>query len=117
VGTGIFTSTGFLAADLGSARLILIIWVVGAACALAGAFCYSELGVNFPSSGGEYVYLTQAYGPSWGFMTGWISFFAGFSAPIALAALACSDYLGYFYPALKQEHSVQFGSEYFGFRL
>ena len=36
-----------------------------------------------PSSGGEYVYLTQAYGPTWGFMTGWVSFFAGFSAPIA----------------------------------
>ena len=58
VGQGIFTSTGFLAADLGSAKLILLIWVVGGICALAGAFCYSELGVNFPSSGGEYVYLT-----------------------------------------------------------
>ena len=73
---------------------MLLIWAVGAVCALAGAFCYSELGVNFPSSGGEYVYLTQAYGPTWGFMTGWVSFFAGFSAPIAAAALAFSDYLG-----------------------
>jgi basic amino acid/polyamine antiporter, APA family len=70
-------------------------------CALAGAFCYSELGVNFPSSGGEYVYLTEAYGPTWGFMTGWISFFAGFSAPIAAAALAFSDYLGHFFSALR----------------
>lgn len=102
VGTGIFTSTGFLAGDLGSAPLILLIWVVGAIAALAGALCYSELGLNFPSSGGEYVYLTQAYGPTWGFMSGWISFFAGFSAPIAAAALAFSDYLGYFFPALKQ---------------
>ena len=55
--------------------------MVGAVCALAGAFCYSELGINFPSSGGEYVYLTEAFGPTWGFMTGWVSFFAGFSAP------------------------------------
>src|SRR5204863_5802139 len=117
IGGGILTTTGYLAGDLGSVKLVLLIWGVGAICALAGAFCYSELGVNFPSSGGEYVYLTQAFGPTWGFMTGWVSFFAGFSAPIALAALACSDYLGYFYPALKQEHSVQFGSEYFGFRL
>lgn len=102
VGTGIFTSTGFLAADLGDPQLILLIWVAGAICALCGAFCYSELGVNFPSSGGEYVYLTKAFGPSWGFMSGWISFFAGFSAPIAGAALACAAYLGYFFPQLKQ---------------
>jgi len=94
IGQGIFTSTGFLAGDLGDARLVLGIWVVGALFALAGAFCYSELGINFPSSGGEYVYLTRAYGPTWGFMTGWVSFFAGFSAPIAAASLACARYLG-----------------------
>ena len=80
-------------------------WGVGAVCALAGAFCYSELGVNFPSSGGEYVYLTQAYGPTWGFMTGWVSFFAGFSAPIAAAALAFSDYLGHFSSVFHLENS------------
>ena len=101
IGTGIFTTSGFLASDLGNAYLILGIWVVGAICALAGAFSYSELGVNFPSSGGEYVYLTRAYGPTWGFMTGWVSFFAGFSAPIALAALAFAEYVGYFFPAAQ----------------
>jgi APA family basic amino acid/polyamine antiporter len=101
IGSGILTTTGFLAGDLGSVQLVLLIWGVGAVCALAGALCYSELGVNFPSSGGEYVYLTQAYGPTWGFMSGWVSFFAGFSAPIAAAALAFSDYAGYFFPALK----------------
>jgi len=106
IGTGIFTTTGFLAGDLGDPMTVLLIWVVGAVCALAGAFCYSELGVNFPSSGGEYVYLTRAYGPTWGFMTGWVSFFAGFSAPIAAAALAFSDYIGYFFPFAKQENAL-----------
>lgn len=106
VGTGIFTTSGFLAGDLGDPTLVLSIWLVGAICALAGALCYSELGINYPSSGGEYVYLTQAFGPTWGFMTGWVSFFAGFSAPIALAALAFSDYLGYFFPLLKQENAA-----------
>jgi len=101
IGTGILTTSGFLAGQLGSAQWVLLIWGVGAVCALAGAFCYSELGVNFPSSGGEYVYLTEAYGPTWGFMTGWISFFAGFSAPIATAALAFSDYLGHFSANLR----------------
>ena len=86
IGTGIFAFTGYLAGDLGSPKLILLIWLTGALCALAGAFCYSELGVNFPSSGGEYVYLTRAFGPTWGFMTGWVSLVAGFSAPIAASA-------------------------------
>lgn len=111
IGTGIFTSTGFMAGDLGDARLILAAWMLGAFFALAGALSYSELGINFPASGGEYVYLTRAYGPTWGFMTGWVSFFAGFSAPIAAAALAFADYLGYFFPALKQSSAgVTFGT-------
>src|ERR1700689_4222439 len=113
IGTGIFTTTGFLAGDLGSPALVLWIWVVGAVVAFIGAMCYSELGVNLPSSGGEYVYLTEAFGPTWGFMTGWISFFAGFSAPIAAAALAFSDYLGHFSTSLRldsAQHVIGSGS-------
>lgn len=118
IGTGIFTSTGFLAMDLGRAGPVLLIWVVGAVCALAGALCYSELGVNLPSSGGEYVYLTRAFGATWGFMTGWVSFFAGFSAPIALAALAFSNYLGHFFPSLKSDSPAYvIGSEPYVLRL
>jgi len=105
IGTVIFTGTGFLAGQLGSPNLVLGIWVVGGIVAFLGAICYSELGINFPSSGGEYVYLTRAFGPTWGFMTGWASFFAGFSAPIAAAALAFSEYLGHFFPALSQENA------------
>jgi len=118
VGMGIFTTTGIMAGDLGSAKVILAVWLAGALFALAGALSYSELGINFPSSGGEYVYLTRAFGPAWGFMTGWISFFAGFSAPIAAAALAFSNYLGHFFPALKQGHArYVFGSGPFSIHL
>src|ERR1700760_1017986 len=117
VGTAIFATTGFMAGDLGSPSLILACWGVGALFAFAGALSYSELGINFPSSGGEYVYLTHAYGPEWGFMTGWVSFFAGFSPPIATAALAFSDYLGYFFPSLKQANaSFVIGSGTWGLR-
>src|SRR5215472_8493836 len=118
VGSGIFGTTGFMAGDLGSAALILACWSVGAVFALAGAISYAELGVNFPSSGGEYVYLTHAFGPAWGFMTGWVSFFAGFSAPIAAASLAFADYLGYFFPSLKQANATYIvGSGAFSLRL
>lgn len=117
VGTGIFGATGFLAGQLGDPKVVLAIWVVGAVCALAGALCYSELGINFPSSGGEYVYLTRAYGPTWGFMTGWVSLLAGFSAPMASAALAFADYLGYFIPACKLSNSTTIGSGPFSIQL
>ena len=94
IGTGIFTTTGFLAGDLGSPGLVIWIWVIGGVLALAGALCYVELALNFPRSGGEYVYLKEAWGPTWGFINGWVSLFAGFSAPIAAAALAISAYVG-----------------------
>ena len=117
VGTGIFATTGFMAGDLGDPALILVLWVVGALFALAGALSYSELGINFPSSGGEYVYLTRAFGPTWGFMTGWVSFFAGFSAPIATSALAFAYYLGYFFPGLRETASHTIGSGFFSITL
>src|SRR5262245_45448414 len=103
IGVGIFTTTGFLAGDLAQPQLVIGIWIVGAILALAGALCYSELGTNFPRSGGEYVYLSEAWGPAWGFIDGWISFFAGFSAPIAAAALAFSAYVAPFFPFLSPE--------------
>jgi basic amino acid/polyamine antiporter, APA family len=102
IGTGIFTTTGFLAGDLGRPSLVLLTWVVGALCALLGAICYSELALNFASSGGEYLYLSRAFGPTWGFITGWVSLLAGFSAPIAAAALAFASYVAFLLPARLQ---------------
>lgn len=101
IGVGIFGSTGFQAGDLGRPSLVLGVWVAGGVVAAAGALSYAELGVNFPRSGGEYVYLREAWGPTWGFLSGWISFFAGFSAPIAAGALLFAEYLGRFFPALS----------------
>jgi basic amino acid/polyamine antiporter, APA family len=106
IGAGIWGTTGFMASALGDAKLILAAWFVGALFALAGAVSYSELGINFPSSGGEYVYLTRAYGPAWGFMTGWVSFFAGFSAPIAAASLIFANYVGAFFPVFNSSNTL-----------
>ncbi len=92
IGSGIFTTTGFMARDLGNPTLILALWLVGAVLALAGAMSYSELGVAFPQAGGEYVYLRHAYGPFLGFLSGWVSFTVGFSAAIAAGAVSFSAY-------------------------
>ena len=93
IGTGVFTSTGFQAHDLHDPKTILLAWVVGGVVALCGAACYAELGTLMPKAGGEYVYLREAYHPALGFMSGWVSLTAGFSAAIAAAALAFATYL------------------------
>lgn len=93
VGTGVFTSLGFQVVETQTGFALLALWVVGALVALCGALTYAELGVAFPHSGGEYVYLGRLYSPLLGFLGGWISMTVGFAAPIALAALAFGRYL------------------------
>ncbi|MBI4460754.1 MAG: amino acid permease [Acidobacteria bacterium] len=100
IGVGIFTTPGFLARDLESPFALLGIWMLGAILAVAGALCYSELGAVFPHAGGEYVYLRETFGPLWGYLSGWTSFFSGFTAPIAAACIGFSAYLSHFAPQL-----------------
>lgn len=100
IGTGVFTMTGFQAAALHDPLTILLAWVVGGIAALCGAAAYAELASMMPRAGGEYVYLREAYHPAAGFMSGWVSLTAGFSAPIAVAALAFSRYVARLIPDL-----------------
>ena len=93
LGAGIFTTSGLMLARLGSSLLVLICWIVGGMVALAGALSYAELATMMPQAGAEYVYLREIYGRPAAFLTGWTSFFVGFSAPIAASAVACAAYL------------------------
>lgn len=93
IGTGIFTTTGIIAGYLPGNIWILVCWICGGLIALTGALCYSELATRMPQEGGEYIYLKKLYHPMIGFLTGWTSFFVGFSAPIAAAAISFSVYL------------------------
>ncbi|MDZ7608294.1 MAG: amino acid permease [Cyclobacteriaceae bacterium] len=93
VGAGIFTTSGLLMADLKSPWLLISLWVVGGVIALAGALCYGELGAAMPRAGGEYTFLSALYSPLLGFLSGWVSFVVGFSAPIAASAIGFSEYL------------------------
>jgi APA family basic amino acid/polyamine antiporter len=104
IGSGIYTTPGFLARDLQSPFAVLGIWIIGAVLAFAGALSYGELGAMFPEAGGEYVYLREAFGPLFGFLTGWASFFAGFSAPIGAATIGFAAYLSHFLPGLSPEN-------------
>ena len=102
IGAGIFTTTGFQAADLRHPGFIFALWVVGGILDLLGALCYAELGAMMPEAGGEYVYLRETYGRVFGFMSAFVSFTAGFSAPIAAATESFVIYLGNFFPFLDE---------------
>jgi APA family basic amino acid/polyamine antiporter len=93
IGTGIFTTSGFIMGKLQDPMALLLCWLAGGALALCGALCYAELGANFPQAGGEYIFLRHSFGPSLAFLSGWISLTVGFSAPIAAASIAFSTYL------------------------
>ncbi len=103
IGAGIFTTTGFQAADLGHPGWIYLLWALGGVLALAGALCYAELGAAMPEAGAEYVYLRETYGPALGFMSAFVSLIAGFSAPIAAATKSLVRYARPFVPALGEE--------------
>ncbi|MEX0323973.1 MAG: APC family permease [Puniceicoccaceae bacterium] len=93
IGAGIFTTSGFLMSELNNPVLMISLWLIGGTIALCGAFCYGELGATFPESGGEYAFLSKLYSPLTGFLSGWVSFVVGFSAPIAASSIGLSEYL------------------------
>ncbi len=94
IGAGIFTSLGFQLVDTTNTWSILILWTLGALMALCGALSYAELGTHWVRSGGEYHFLSKAFHPLLGYLSGWISLTVGFSAPIALSAMALGEYIG-----------------------
>jgi len=93
VGVGVFTTSGYTVAAVGSNQLMLGLWLVGGVVALCGALTVAELAAALPVSGGDYVYLHEAYGPMVAFLSGWVSFLIGFAAPIAASAFASASYL------------------------
>jgi basic amino acid/polyamine antiporter, APA family len=100
IGAGIFTTSGLLMAGLNDPILMLVLWVVGGIIALCGALSYGELGAALPGSGGEYLFLSKLYHPIFGFLSGWVSFIVGFSAPIAASAIGFSEYFCRAIPAI-----------------
>ena len=93
VGTGVFTTSGLLIADLGSAWLVLLAWVLGGVVALLGALCYGALARHIPESGGEYVFLSRTLHPALGYLAGRVSLLVGFAVPLGALAFAFGQYM------------------------
>lgn len=98
LGTGIFTTSGFLLADLRSPWLVLLAWVLGGLIAMLGALSYGALARHIPDSGGEYLFLSRTLHPAAGYVAGWVSLLVGFSAPLAAAANAFGQYTSVWFP-------------------
>ncbi len=90
IGTGIFTSLGFQLVHFDSPFVLISLWLVGGVLALCGSFSYAELACRLPGSGGEYQFITQIYGKAAGFLAGWVSLVAAFTAPVAAASFICA---------------------------
>jgi APA family basic amino acid/polyamine antiporter len=99
IGSGIFIVPASVAAGLHSPQLILLVWVVGGILCYFGAVTFAELGTAFPSAGGMYIYLREAYGPLIAFLFGWTLFLVIDTGSVATLAVAFSTtYLRYFFP-------------------
>jgi len=93
IGAGVFTTSGFALADLGTPDRVMAVWLLGGLIAVLGALSYGLIARQVIESGGEYVYLARNIHPLAGFIAGWISMLAGFSGAIAFAATAFEVYL------------------------
>jgi APA family basic amino acid/polyamine antiporter len=114
IGSGIFMTAGFIAEYIPSPGLILIVWLVGGLITISGALSFAELGAMFPRSGGQYIYIREAYGPWAGFFFGWGFFWFIMCGGIATLAVAFAEFVGYFIPSLSTQSYI-FHLNVFGF--
>lgn len=98
IASAIFIVPSTIAAGLGATLPTILVWVVGGLVSLLGALSVAELGAALPEAGGQYAYLTRAYGPVWGYLYGWTSGVVINPASIAAIAVGFATYVGVFVP-------------------
>jgi basic amino acid/polyamine antiporter, APA family len=101
IGSGIFLVPTDMVKAVGSPGAVFAVWIFGGVLSLFGALTYAELSAAMPEAGGEYAYLTAAYGPFFGFLYAWTQTWVAKSASIAALATAFYSYLADFLPSLQ----------------
>lgn len=92
IGSAIFLAVKDAAAPLHRPWELLGVWVLGGAITLLACFAFAELGAMYPNSGGQYVYLREAYGDLWAFLFGWMVFSVNFSGTNAALVVGFAEY-------------------------
>ena len=106
IGSSIFLTAKDIAGPLPHPALFLLVWVLGGVVSLFGCVAFAELGSMFPDSGGQYVYLREAYGDLMAFLYGWMLFTVANGGTIAALSVASAAYMGQVVPVISQEHVV-----------
>jgi amino acid transporter len=98
IGGGIFAFPPLVAGIAGSVEWMFAAWVLGAILTLIGALCYAELATSFPNAGGDYHFLTRAYGKNLSFFFGWARMVVIIAGSIALLAFVFGNYMTQVFP-------------------
>ena len=106
IGSSIFLTAKDIAGPLPQPMLFLLVWVIGGVISLFGCVAFAELGSMFPESGGQYVYLREAYGDLVAFLYGWMLFSVANGGSIAALSVAAAAYTGQVFPIVSQDHVV-----------
>ena len=106
VGSSIFLTAKDIAGPLPNAKLFFLVWILGGAISLCACVAFAELGSMFPDSGGQYIYLREAYGDLVAFLYGWMLFAVGNGGSIAALSVAAAAYMGNIIPAISQDRVV-----------
>ena len=106
IGSGIFFAPSIMAGYLQSPGSLLGLWVLGGLLTLAGALSYAELAAAMPRAGGQYVFLSEAFSPLFGFLYGWTLLLAINTGFVAVVAVAFAKTLGFFVPGVGEEHEL-----------
>jgi APA family basic amino acid/polyamine antiporter len=106
IGSSIFLTAKDIAGPLPQPMLFLLVWVIGGVISLFGCVAFAELGSMFPESGGQYVYLREAYGDLVAFLYGWMLFSVANGGTIAALSVAAAAYAGQVFPIVSQQHVI-----------
>jgi APA family basic amino acid/polyamine antiporter len=106
IGSSIFLTAKDIAGPLPHPVLFLLVWVLGGLISMCACFAFAELGSMFPDSGGQYVYLREAYGDLPAFLYGWMLFSVANGGSIAALAVGSAAYLGGIIPVISAEHVI-----------
>ncbi|MBZ5680545.1 MAG: amino acid permease [Acidobacteriia bacterium] len=106
IGSSIFLTAKDIAGPLPQPMLFLLVWVIGGVVSLFGCVAFAELGSMFPESGGQYIYLREAYGDLVAFLYGWMLFTVANGGTIAALSVASAAYMGEIVPPISQDHVV-----------
>lgn len=106
IGAGIFETPALVAGTLGSPSLVLLAWLLGGVMSLIGALCYAELATAYPHPGGDYYYLTRAFGINIAFLFAWARMAVTQTGQIALFAFVFGDYVAQLLPLGNYASSI-----------